>query len=630
MNRAFNIIRRAWDVFAYVWGTKWEGANWSTKRSQTHGHPQSARLDMDHATRMEVVERSRQLEKNDGLFNRLCDLFELYTVGSGLVHSPSSSNPDWNTKALASFQTWSRYADLTSRQGLGTMTSMWARAWFVDGEVFIVKTHGEPDADGRRRPRLQTFETHLCETPPQMAVQEGKTISEGIEIDPRGRPIAFHFRYESGQQIASYMRVPAEFVLHLFEPSRPGQLHGYPFAYSVLNDFIDLHEIDALEMEAAKYNARRVDIITTADGKGLTPDAALLARMRGGTAAPAPNQPDPGREYEQATGIKSYKLRNGEDVKQLASQRPSVVTQEYYKARQEKACAGVGIPRVMAFPESMQGTVYRGAMAAANAFFKARFSVIAEMACRPVYEFWASWAKDNERPLFNAPADFLAVKIAAPKAPDVDVGRNSAAMLAELAVGATNYDRIYGPLGLSWREEFDALREQQEYAATIGLVLPGTAPTTAPSGDGEATAKAEPLNGAQITAAIDVMVKLREQTLAPAAALELLVGIGIDREKAEKIVNETPIGMDNGAGDTSFKREVLKALLAVPAAREAVYNGTDIEDLISQTGLTPEQDYEAPFIPVVAPTGPLVSGDTIKDRAGEIVGGDIKETKEKQ
>jgi len=47
------------------------------------------------------------------------------------------------------------------------------------------------------------------------------------------------------------------------------------------------------------------------------------------------------------------------------------------------------------------------------------------------------------------------------------------------------------------------------------------------------------LNGAQITAAVDVMVQLRQQILVPEDAIELLVAVGIPRPKAAMIVSRT-------------------------------------------------------------------------------------------
>jgi hypothetical protein len=151
----------------------------------------------------------------------------------------------------------------------------------------------------------------------------------------------------------------------------------------------------------------------------------------------------------------------------------------------------------------------------------------------------------------------------------------------------------------------------------------GQITVTGGGGNGQANA-ADQLNGPQITAAVDLLVKVREQTLPPESAKSLLQKLGFDKSDAAALVDKIPIGLHDDAGDVAFKRDVLKSLLAVPAAREAIYNGSDIEDLIVQTGIKPEKGYEAPYIPVVAPAGQLVSGAVISDPQGDIVGGDVE------
>jgi hypothetical protein len=123
---------------------------------------------------------------------------------------------------------------------------------------------------------------------------------------------------------------------------------------------------------------------------------------------------------------------------------------------------------------------------------------------------------------------------------------------------------------------------------------------------------------------MDVMSKLGANTLAPGAARTTLIGLGLPEEDVEKMVTEALTGTEITPSDRAFQREVLKSLLTVPQAREAVYNGTDIEDLIKQTGLPVENGYEAPYAAVVAPTGPLNSGAVITDPDGAIVGADVE------
>jgi capsid protein len=109
----------------------------------------------------------------------------------------------------------------------------------------------------------------------------------------------------------------------------------------------------------------------------------------------------------------------------------------------------------------------------AATFFRSRSSVIQEVV-RRVYE-WVMRTSLGQPELRGAPADFYEVSIQAPRSVNVDVGRNSAAMLAELTAGATNYELIYAPQGLDWREETKKLAEQLEYMRGLGLTLPAGA-----------------------------------------------------------------------------------------------------------------------------------------------------------
>ena len=47
------------------------------------------------------------------------------------------------------------------------------------------------------------------------------------------------------------------------------------------------------------------------------------------------------------------------------------------------------------------------------------------------------------------------------------------------------------------------------------------------------------LNGAQISAVVDVITQLRQEMIVRDAALELLVAVGIPRDRAEVIVDKT-------------------------------------------------------------------------------------------
>jgi hypothetical protein len=160
-------------------------------------------------------------------------------------------------------------------------------------------------------------------------------------------------------------------------------------------------------------------------------------------------------------GGRAFALRPGEDAKVWTPTRPSEATRQHWEILISEICVGTGIPKILVFPSSIQGTVARADLDVANAFFAARSQAVIPK-WLAVYYFWLEWAIRNNPRLsrLTYPADYRRASVRPPRAVNVDVGRNSAAMLAELEAGATNYDLIYSPLGLDYRLELTKLAEQ--------------------------------------------------------------------------------------------------------------------------------------------------------------------------
>jgi capsid protein len=393
----------------------------------------------------------------------LADIFETYTVGVGLTVHPQSSDREWNKDSRVWWANWERLADNASRQTFGTLQGLIARSWFFDGECFILLT---VDAVGRW-PRLQLIEAHRVRTPEKLISDEGKTIVDGVKIDEKsGRPIGY---YIDGNE----KPIPASSIIHVFEPSRAGQYRGIPFLSSALNLLADLSEIEKLEIKAARAAAVVANILTTASGEVSAED--LIAN--GGNVSTNSTTSEVSA-YQERLGGETIVLRPEEKLEQFKSDRPSVITMEYLRQLRADVCAACGIPSVLAFPEQMQGTQYRGALDMAATFFKCRSAVMQEVV-RRIWEYVIGESKNFDETLNPAPPDWYRVTIPSPRAVNVDVGRNSAAMLSELQAGVTTYSQIYGPLGIHWEDAFRELAEQRKVAVELGI-LPATQPTPAP------------------------------------------------------------------------------------------------------------------------------------------------------
>jgi len=422
--------------------SRYEGATFSTSRSWIPAGIQSARFDASASTRLEIVRKSRYFEKNNALFNRMADLFECYTVGAGLQITPASTDEQWNPLAKFAWTGFELQADLTSRQPFSTLMGLVARTWFVDGEVFILLTHGPSG-----RPRIQLIESHLVGTPPELRELEGETIHDGVQVDANGRPTAYWIATESARGERTYRPVRAEFVIHHFEPSRPGQYRGLPFCYPVINDLHDLDDLQILTMKAAK-DAAELSLLLIRKGGELS-DEELLRRgaqvANQGTDGSA--QTENRAEYlREALGGRAAVLNEGEDVKFPENKSPSPATKDHWQILATKCCTGIGMPYVIVVPDSMQGTVYRGALDMANAFFRSRFLLNAATASR-IYEFVMDFERQNTPILRPGPSTWRQCVVHPPRAVNVDVGRNSQALLDELAAGTRTFSGTYGELG---------------------------------------------------------------------------------------------------------------------------------------------------------------------------------------
>lgn len=440
----------------------YEGAQTSQKRSYLPGAVRSARFDILKLTRWELVRKARYFEKNDAIVNRMADLFEQFTVGpQGLRFFPTTSDKEWNQSALKWWNDWERFCDINTRMSFGTFQSVAARTLFIDGEVFIVLTRGESG-----RPRLQMVEGHRVQTPAGMRdatlyidttpnANDQPQCVDGVEIDSNGRPVAYYIAEDNGSYNTNFRRVPADYVVHIFEPSRANQYRGIPYIYPVLNDLHDLMDLQTLEMQAAKQAAEVSYFIKTQTGELNDEDL-----IRGTNTSQVDNKTRDDY-YREVIGASARVLKVGDEVERFASERPNITTQQYWDYVTARVCAGVGIPKEVVLPSSMQGTTMRAVLDIANSYFRARSAVQADH-YRRIYEYVMAWARDND--LDGAPDDWNSVVTRPPQAINVDVGNQSAAICNEYKLGMRTLQDIYAERGQDWRASLRQKAEEMAFA----------------------------------------------------------------------------------------------------------------------------------------------------------------------
>jgi hypothetical protein len=462
--------REAGNCVKAYWHQIYEGARrWSTQRGQMPGPPpQDARFDCTNETRTELVRKARLFEANDAIVNRMADLYEQYVIGpNGLQIIPNSSDDKWNEKAKAWFDQWARLPDIASRLSLASLQSIAARREFIDGQIFILKTYGEEiDQGGRaaRRPRIQLIETHRIQTPGERAQDEGRTIIDGWEVDSRGRPIAGWFIERDTNEQEKYIRRSADSIITIGEPCRPGQYHSLPYLTPVMQDLQDLHELIGFTKHKAKELSTITRVLETASGelKDIATTIRETAMQRNKNSAGEDITETKTRHMQSVFGPRAIALSKGEKLNEFLNNTPTVADQQLWSHLASRICIGVGIPKILVFPESIQGTLVRGEYDIAATFFQSRSAVHAN-AWTEVYYFVMDWAIRNVRELSDPPADWRNVSVQYPRAVNVDVGYNAEALLKQVEAGTLTFEEAYGPLGKNWRERLKAKAKQAAY-----------------------------------------------------------------------------------------------------------------------------------------------------------------------
>ena len=218
-----------------------------------------------------LVRRARDLCRNNAYARAACDAFAANVVGAGIKPSSLLRSRPQREEIQRAWLEWTDAADADGLTDFYGLQALAARALFEAGECFIRIRERRP-GDGLDVPiQLQMLEAEMC--PWELNRQEptGTAIRCGIEVNAIGRRVAywFHRRHpgDSTEFIQSsagdfYVRVPANQVIHLYNPLRPGQLRGVPWLTPSMIPLKILGDYDDAELERKRQAALIAGFIT--------------------------------------------------------------------------------------------------------------------------------------------------------------------------------------------------------------------------------------------------------------------------------------------------------------------------------------------------------------------------------
>lgn len=355
--------------------------------------------------------RSRDMARNAPVADNAVDTYSSELIGVGITPLPDAD--DTVKKELSAlWDEWREHADFDKVLDFYGLQDLATRAWKESGECFARLIVLPYDGNGIVPLRIQLIEADMIPLANGKA-PSGNEIFNGIEFKDGQRiaywmlkkhPGDYPFAGRGAFGVVDYkednmVRVPADEMLHLYKPRRPGQLRGVPRLSGTLQTISQLDDFDEATLERQKIAAALTAFIRRPEpiepgkdpitGEKIDPDVVQESTLHAGsgyTLLPGeeitfPDLPELGEGYEKFVKHYNQKIASGNALPY------ELLTGDYSAVNDRTVRVALGV-----FRRKLQQDQ--------------RHNVIHQF-CRPVWRKWIQIA------VLNALAirDYIAVKV---------------------------------------------------------------------------------------------------------------------------------------------------------------------------------------------------------------------------
>lgn len=430
----------------------YEGANGSVRRFG-EGRSRFGTYSAETAAAQSAIQnRGRFFEANNPWAASGIAALTTASVGPGILSTSQHPNRETRRKIDAYVKRWAKRADLDARTDWFGLQAAALKAMFVDGEIFIQLVMTDDGLKLRLIPAEMVDASHTVE------LGNGRRIVAGIEFDADGRRVAYYISpsrpTDIYQHYAAPIRVPAEDVIHLFEPAGPGAVRGVSRLASVL---LRLSELDLTE--DAAQTAIKV--------------SALLSVLL--TNENEVSGDDPFTDAQSLEPGAMFKIPGGWKVTTTAPQQVQQVG-EFLDHMLRSIAAGLGVP-VWLVTGKISDANYgsqRGSLVAFRQRIEALlFHTVIPVFLQPIYDRLITSAilsGEIDADDFEAnPDDWLAVEFIPPAQPWIDPLKDAEATERLIAARLMSRRQAVAGLGYSIEALDEEIAADAAREAELGL-----------------------------------------------------------------------------------------------------------------------------------------------------------------
>ena len=294
-----------------------------------------------------------------------------------------------------------READADGVLDLYGMQTLAVRSWLERGEMFARRRY-RSRSDGLRVPmQVQLLESDMVpnfNATTFQGMSTRNTIKSGIEYDTRGRKMAYWVYKEhpgdsptgigSNPAASLLVRVPAEDMLHMFEPKRIGQRRGVPIMATILAKLRNVADFEDTTLERQKlanlivgFISRDLPSFDSTDPNALAALTGLEAEIDGDGSPLLPMKPGLMQELE-----------DGQKVTWSTPPDAGVNYSEYMRTSHLGTTAGTGLPYELAVGD-IKGVSDRTLRVVINEFRRfasqRQWQIIIPQFCQRIIEWFA-------------------------------------------------------------------------------------------------------------------------------------------------------------------------------------------------------------------------------------------------
>lgn len=481
----------------------------AAKQNRTTGDwitlPQSADSSMLPYSDL-VDARARDLVRSTWLGESCVSAYRRHVVGTGLTPKAAARDPrgkkefrEYNRALDALWRRWASDPSACDVEGKKTLTEIFALSvteFITVGEAILVKGY-QPHARNVGL-TLQMIEPEQLDAVRTVNEVTGYEVRSGIEINEYGRAVAYWIhtgKHPLEGAAPSSTRIEADRVIHFMQQRRVRQTHGESRLVSVIAKAREMALYDKYMVLRAKGEACVGAIITKDPLYGVDADDIGLPKT----------STDDGLDANGADEIiwepgMSPRLSPGEDVKFTQVTSPGNIYAPFTETQAKQVAAGSGLDYQTIVRDFTKGT-FSGLRQGSLEFDKevdALQQLVINLIGQNIREAFIRWAILENRLAAPGFWDYPDLQEAyyltvwrGPAKKWIDPANQAAAAASALEHRLTTHRDQLAELDLDWREVFEQVAEEEQYARELKIRLPSGS-TSAPAAIAPESGDADP------------------------------------------------------------------------------------------------------------------------------------------